>query len=361
MSNIEVKGKLTPEQLELVKATIAKGATDDEFKLFIHRCETMGLDPLKSGQIHFVKYGNSPGTIVVGIDGFRTKAANTGKHKGTKRGVIRSKDGVCIGAWCEVYRSDWTECAREEVSLNEYNTGKAMWSKMPETMIKKVAEVAALRMAFPDELGGLYSDDEMSQAEHPTTPVHTPAVTLSGKQISFTRTLPRPSAYNPSFDPDESMPDFEPQHTNESVIMDVDDFHPTNPSDLGSYIRQCGKQKGKRLSELNESEVNGFIDFYKKLVAKNERISNSVSEDYEASKRYIDSIGNTKKKVTGLDKLIKENEEAEVREIKANIEFLSELQKESPADKLAREAFIKNLSQGTKDLLNPKGIPDDPS
>ena len=48
--------------------------------------------------------------------------------------------------------------------MHEYNTGKAMWAKMPETMIKKVAEAAALRMAFPDELGGLYAQEEMDQA-----------------------------------------------------------------------------------------------------------------------------------------------------------------------------------------------------
>jgi hypothetical protein len=127
----------------------------------------MGLDPLKPGHIHFVKYGNNPGTIIIGIDGFRSKAAKTGKHAGTKRGVIRDDNGKCIGAWCEVYRSDWSHPAREEVSLSEYNSGKSNWAKMPETMIKKVAEVAALRMAFPDELGGVYSDDEMDQAKLP--------------------------------------------------------------------------------------------------------------------------------------------------------------------------------------------------
>jgi phage recombination protein Bet len=167
MSNLVAhsSGELSADQMNLIKATVAKGATDDELKLFLYRCKHMGLDPLKPGQIHFVKYGNSPGTIIVGIDGFRARAAATGKHAGTKRGVLRDDKGKCIGAFCEVYRSDWKECAREEVSLSEYNTGKAQWAKMPETMIKKVAEAAALRMAFPDELGGVYSDDEMAQAE----------------------------------------------------------------------------------------------------------------------------------------------------------------------------------------------------
>lgn len=156
---------LTGGQRALVKATVAKGATDDELNLFLYRCKNMGLDPLKPGQVHFIKYGSAPGTIIVGIDGFRARAAKTGKHVGTKRGLIRDDKGKCLGAWAEVYRSDWTHPAKEEVSLAEYSTGKGQWSKMPETMIKKVAEVAALRMAFPDELGGLYSNDEMDQAE----------------------------------------------------------------------------------------------------------------------------------------------------------------------------------------------------
>ena len=163
MSNLTPN--ISGQQLDLIKSTIAKNATDDELKLFLYRANSMGLDPLKPGMIHFVKYGNGPGTIVVGIDGFRAKASATGKHSGTKRGVIRDDKGLCIGAWCEVYRSDWLQPAREEVSLREYDTGKGPWAKMPETMLKKVAEAAALRMAFPDELGGVYSKEEMDQAE----------------------------------------------------------------------------------------------------------------------------------------------------------------------------------------------------
>ena len=158
----------TPEQLALIKSTVAKNATNDELKLFLYQCNELQLDPLKPGQIFFIKYKQgTPGTIVIGLDGFRSRAARTGKHTGTKRGAIKNKDGKCIGAWAEVYRSDWTQFAREEISLSEYTTGRNNWAKMPETMIKKVAEVAALRMAFPDELGGVYSTDEMEQAAAP--------------------------------------------------------------------------------------------------------------------------------------------------------------------------------------------------
>lgn len=150
----------TPEQMRLITGTVARGATPDELALFLYRCKNMGLDPLKPGQVHFIKYGNSPGSIVTGIDGFRAKANRSKLLSGIKRGVIRDDKGACLGGWAEVRRKDWSEPARAEVSLTEYSTGKAMWAKMPETMIQKVAEAAALRMAFPDDLGGIYTDDE---------------------------------------------------------------------------------------------------------------------------------------------------------------------------------------------------------
>lgn len=166
---------LTPDQLKLITNTIAKNATPDELQLFLYRCKNMGLDPLKPGQIHFVKYGaGSPGTIVVGIEGFRSIAGRTGKLSGIARGAIKDDQGKLIGGWAEVSRKDWEKPAREEVPLSEYNTGRGPWQKMPETMIKKVAEAAALRMAFPDDLGGVYESSEMDQADkggvHPEQP-----------------------------------------------------------------------------------------------------------------------------------------------------------------------------------------------
>lgn len=164
-SNQELSAQydFTLEQIQLVRDVIAKNATDDEFKLFLYRCKHLGLDPLKPGQIFFIKYGSGPGTIVVGIEGARSKAHRTGKLTGIKRGVLRNPKGDCVGAWAEVFRQGWVEPAREEVSLHEYSSGKGNWLKMPETMIKKVAEMAALRMAFPDDLGGVYAREEFNE------------------------------------------------------------------------------------------------------------------------------------------------------------------------------------------------------
>lgn len=156
--------EFSKEQMELITQTIAKGATPNELKLFLYRCKQYGLDPLKVGQVHFIKYGANPGSVVIGIDGFRAIAARTNKVSGIRRGVIKDEKGKLVGAWAEVHRKDWTHPAREEVPFSEYDTGRGTWSEMPETMIKKVAECAALRMAFPDNLGGMYSIEESEKS-----------------------------------------------------------------------------------------------------------------------------------------------------------------------------------------------------
>ncbi len=171
-TSLAVKLGLTESQLDLVTRTVAKNATPDELELFFYRCKELGLNPLMPGQVYFLKFGNAPGTIIVGIDGFRARAMRTGKHTGTKRGVIRNNEGVCIGAWADVYRKDWDHPGHVEVSLAEYiDLRKGTWKQMPETMIQKVAEVASLRLCFPEELGGIYSHEEMDQADKGMTNV----------------------------------------------------------------------------------------------------------------------------------------------------------------------------------------------
>lgn len=164
------------EEIQLIKETVAKGTTDVEFRFFLELAKRYDLDPFKK-QIWCVKYGNSPATIFTGRDGFLHIAHKSGLLKGfetyalmrdPKTGEVKEVD-VCpdprllIGAKCYVYRKDWERPVIQSVLLREYNTGKSNWAKMPETMIKKVAESMALRKAF--DVSGLYAPEEFDQVK----------------------------------------------------------------------------------------------------------------------------------------------------------------------------------------------------
>lgn len=166
----------SPEQIQLIKNTVAKGSTDDEFKLFLYVCKKRGLDPL-ARQIYFIKRGNS-GTIQTGIDGFRLIADRNGGYAGQDAPIFQySADNErVVSATVTVYRIiangervGFTATAFY-VEYVQKKDGKpnSMWHKMPHSQLAKCAEALALRKAFPNDLSGVYTDDEMGQANNQT-------------------------------------------------------------------------------------------------------------------------------------------------------------------------------------------------
>lgn len=161
------KGALSPDQKELLKNTVAKGATDDELALFWHVAQKAGLDPFAK-QIHFSKRAGNM-TLITGIDGYRLTASRTDQYAGNDDPIFTEGKQYPEKATVTVYRLvnntrvPFTASAR----WSEYFPGEKqgfMWKKMPYTMLGKCAEALALRKAFPQELSGIYTAEEMNQS-----------------------------------------------------------------------------------------------------------------------------------------------------------------------------------------------------
>ena len=169
--------EISEEQKDLVKRTIAPDATDAELQLFFFDCTRRGVHPLDK-LIHFTKR-NGKYTPITSIDMFRMRAGETGLHAGTQDAVYKGeprKEGfeaqVTVYKMVNGEKCDFTATAR----WGEYFPGESvgfMWKKMPHLMLAKCAEALALRKAFPAQLHGLYTPEEMAQADSPAPPPST--------------------------------------------------------------------------------------------------------------------------------------------------------------------------------------------
>ena len=172
----------TPEQTQLISTTIAPGCSNDELRLFAYACQRTGLDPF-SKQIYAIKRGGKM-TIQAGIDGLRAIAERTGQLDGSET-YWCGDDGVWADVWLNskppaaaktvLHRKGAAHPFVGVVRFTDYNAGQGLWSKMPAAMIAKCSEALALRKAFPADLSGVYSTDEMDQAVETVTVTAAPA------------------------------------------------------------------------------------------------------------------------------------------------------------------------------------------
>lgn len=168
----------TPEQgTALLEMFNLSQAPLPVIRSYFHVCQTTGLDPFKR-QIHLIERGGK-WTPQTAIDGFRIIRDRSGVFDGGEISWC-GDDGVWRDVWLDekppsaaryaLYRTDHrlpdVATALWSAYVQTKGNGQVthMWGKMSAHMLAKVAEALAIRMAFPDDTGGLYTDDEMAQA-----------------------------------------------------------------------------------------------------------------------------------------------------------------------------------------------------
>jgi phage recombination protein Bet len=159
---------VTADQLELIKHTVAQGATAQELSLFLYDCARRGVHPLDK-LLHFSKRGGKY-VPITSIDFMRSRAAQTGDYGGQDDAVFAGLPKTAeFSATVRIYRfvhgqlCSFTATARWPEYKPEQHA--FMWERMPHTMLSKCAEALALRKGFPQELAGLYESAELDQAE----------------------------------------------------------------------------------------------------------------------------------------------------------------------------------------------------
>lgn len=189
-SKNEIDFSFSKHQQDIIKNTYCKNCTNDEVEVFLYICQRVKLDPMLK-QIHpvvresNVKEGNNwvkvrTLTPQTSIDGFRLIAERTRRYvPGDEPSYQYDSSGNLVSATAYVKKlthdGTWHVIAArafyaeyvqgfKNKQTGVMEVGK-FWKQMPHLMLAKCAEALALRKAFPAELSGVYTDDEMKQAD----------------------------------------------------------------------------------------------------------------------------------------------------------------------------------------------------
>ncbi|MDY0891847.1 recombinase RecT [Frigoribacterium sp. CFBP9030] len=150
---------------------------------FLLHARRTGLDPI-ARQIYCIERGGKWGTQV-SIDGARLVAERTKEYRGQTPTQWTSDGITWVDVWLAsenpkaarvgVHREGFIEPLFAVATWDAYSANSPMWRKMGALMLGKCAEMLALRKAFPQDLSGLYSTEEMDQAGQPKQAAQVPS------------------------------------------------------------------------------------------------------------------------------------------------------------------------------------------
>lgn len=183
----EDQTEFTPQQMTALESLGVQQAMPAEVQMFFDQCQRTQLSPW-ARQIYMIgrwdgRLGRNKYQVQVSIDGLRLVAERTKEYQGQTAPEWCGPDGqwrdvwlesqppaaARVGVWRENFREPTYGVARLAgyMPMTKQGQPQGLWRTMPDVMIAKVAEALALRKAFPMELSGLYTGDEMQQADQP--------------------------------------------------------------------------------------------------------------------------------------------------------------------------------------------------
>ena len=146
------------EMLNTLRNTVAPGLTDSEFALFAEIVKSTGLNPVTK-EVWAIKAGGRL-QLMTGINGF-LRIANSHPMFDGMEVEFEWDNKQLVSATAKVYRKDRRFPAVATAYMNEYGKPSPIWKTMPSVMLSKCAKSLAIREAFVQELGGLYTQEEM--------------------------------------------------------------------------------------------------------------------------------------------------------------------------------------------------------
>lgn len=175
-TQFEVNGNPVKLSADVVRNFLVSGngrITDSEAMMFISLCRYQHLNPFLN-EAYLVKFGNSPAQQIVSKEAFMKRAEQNPHFKGMQAGciVVRNNEVIetkgafvlpkdeLVGGWATVKRDDRDLPITVQISFNEFSKGQSTWKSMPANMIRKTAIVNALREAFPNDLGAMYTEED---------------------------------------------------------------------------------------------------------------------------------------------------------------------------------------------------------
>ena len=190
----------TPQQLAALNA-IGIAAPPTDMALLLHHCQRTGVDPW-ARQIYLVSRKTKNGivhSVQMSIDGMRLAASRADERTGGGHSYEETlwcgSDGVWQESWlstapplaakvCVVrdgHRFPVVAHLQEYQPVDRDGVPVGLWGRMPALMLAKCAEALALRRAYAKDLSGLYTADEMAQAN--TSPAQASSPLPSGEAV----------------------------------------------------------------------------------------------------------------------------------------------------------------------------------